>query len=615
MKRKRDLEEQDESQEPNGSLTRKEDKSASVGDDEAEQEQQNHHQEPATKRRRGRPAGSKNRPRTAEVRVTSNSSAPITPSKPRQPDIPQYTTPSKSVRFAEEPGGAVPVRNADRSARRKSAQKLIERTTSGVLSDEDVLEEGEDELLQDIWGDDNEEEDDDNDQLGAEEGRPEENEHETNPSTPSKRKRGRSKGSRKKSSPPAPPSNMPVHEQYFFHNRPGGNKTSNNTLSSISLLSHEEYFDIIRDYIDPHEQERAILHELHARAFRQWRFETHEGFSVCLYGWGSKRSLIMEYAEWLYDFYDPVENTSNSDDINGNEQSGPQEQPKQKIVIVNGYLPTITLKEIINMIAVAFFGINHTYKISGQPTQMTETLLSLLNTHPSANPITVIIHSIDSPHLRTSTTQTLLSRLASNNHIHLICSTDHPSFPLLWDTNLRETFNFVFHDATTFDPYEVEVDVVDAVNDLLGRSGRRVTGKEGVGYVLRSLPENARNLFRVLVGEQLAGMEGGIESGGGRGVGGGSGGGRVGSGGGDDDDEDDEEERGRRTSGGIEYRVLYQKAVEEFICSNEIAFRTLLKEFHDHQMITSKKDVLGTELLWVPFRKEELESILEELLG
>lgn len=36
--------------------------------------------------------------------------------------------------------------------------------------------------------------------------------------------------------------------------------------------------------------------------------------------------------------------------------------------------------------------------------------------------------------------------------------------------------------------------------------------------------------------------------------------------------------------------------------------------FHDHQMITSRKDVLGTELLSLPFRKEELEAILEDLV-
>jgi origin recognition complex subunit 2 len=28
----------------------------------------------------------------------------------------------------------------------------------------------------------------------------------------------------------------------------------------------------------------------------------------------------------------------------------------------------------------------------------------------------------------------------------------------------------------------------------------------------------------------------------------------------------------------VEYRMVYNKAVEEFICSSEMAFRTLLKE-------------------------------------
>jgi origin recognition complex subunit 2 len=65
---------------------------------------------------------------------------------------------------------------------------------------------------------------------------------------------------------------------------------------------------------------------------------------------------------------------------------------------------------------------------------------------------------------------------------------------------------------------------------------------------------------------------------------------------------------------GVEYRTLYHKAVEEFVCSSEVNFRTLLKEFHDHQMVESRKDAMGTERLSVPFRREELESMLEELV-
>ena len=66
---------------------------------------------------------------------------------------------------------------------------------------------------------------------------------------------------------------------------------------------------------------------------------------------------------------------------------------------------------------------------------------------------------------------------------------------------------------------------------------------------------------------------------------------------------------------GVEYRVLYHKAVEAFVCTSEVSFRTLLKEFHDHQMIESRKDGMGTERLWVPFRQEELEGLAEDLAG
>lgn len=127
------------------------------------------------------------------------------------------------------------------------------------------------------------------------------------------------------------------------------------------------------------------------------------------------------------------------------------------------------------------------------------------------------------------------------------------------------------------------MEVVDSVHELLGRKTRRVGGKEGVAFVLRSLPENAKSLFRLLVGEVLCADEG------------------------------DGQGQGQGEEMSVEYRMVYNKAVEEFICSSEMAFRTLLKEFHDHQIITSHKDALGTELLSLPFGKEELEGILEEL--
>ncbi|KAJ3474372.1 hypothetical protein NLG97_g9874 [Lecanicillium saksenae] len=204
--------------------------------------------------------------------------------------------------------------------------------------------------------------------------------------------------------------------------------------------------------------------------------------------------------------------------------------------------------------------------------------------------LTIVVHSIDSAAFRrsaSSAAHALLAALAAHPRVHLVCSADAPDFPLLWDVGVRSAFNFVFHDATTFAPLAVELDAVDEVHELLGRKAHRVHGREGVAFVLKSLPENAKNLFRLLVGEVLIAMDEDAAGGGGA-------------------------EEG---STGVEYRMVYNKAVEEFVCSSEMAFRTLLKEFHDHQIITSRKDALGTELLSLPFRREELEAILEDLMA
>jgi len=161
---------------------------------------------------------------------------------------------------------------------------------------------------------------------------------------------------------------------------------------------------------------------------------------------------------------------------------------------------------------------------------------------------------------------------------------------------------------------------VDEVNKLLGRSGRKVEGREGVGYVLRSLTGNARELYALLLGELLAVEEqegaAGVDGPGDEGV-------NKHRGVEEDDNAGGFEEavggatasrRGAAPAGpGVEYRTIYQKAASRFIAGNEVGFRTLLKEFLDHQMVTSRRDGMGAEVLSVPFRREEMEAILEDL--
>jgi len=442
-----------------------------------------------------------------------------------------FSTPVKENSAAEADTPRIE-RNADRSARRKSTRTLIERTILGNTSDNDEEEE---DIAQEIYN-------------SEEEGNVEEDglelldelaEDESVPATPSKR--GRKKGSKNRQKSPTPPPDLTPHEKYFYQNRGGRVKTSNNTLSSLALLDHEEYFSRARNLVDPHAKDIEYLESIHAESFNQWHFELSQDFNICLYGWGSKKSLLMKFADHVFKAQD--------------------DHTKEKIVVVNGYVHNLTLKDILNTIAGSIT--ERSYKLGSQPADMLDNLLALLE-KDKAQDITLIIHSIDRVPLRRPVTQTLLSRLASHPQVHLIASADHPSFPLLWDSSLRATYNFVFHDCTTFQPYTAEIDVVDEVHELLGRSGRRVGGKEGVSFVLKSLPENAKNLFRVLIGEQLAAMDdsgGAFEEA--------------------DDDNDNDERRvmgHKRNEPGVEYRVLYNKAVEEFICSNEMNFRTLLKE-------------------------------------
>lgn len=605
--------------------------------------------ETPTKPRRGRPPGSGKKQQSLTNGSPANGFQKLSVSKTK-PSTPRRSRPPQNG------DTNVPIiRNADSSARRKSAKNMLDRMAANETSEgSDIEDMGDDDdiLARKIW-EEADEEAGSSDQ--AEEESIEEDEDASavaaRTRTPSKRKpRGAQR--RKKSKSPTPPIDLPAHEQFFWQNRPGRVKTSNNTLSSLSLLSHEHYYKQMSVYEDPHTSSHQYLHSIHKRSFPQWRFELSQAFNICLYGYGSKRTLVTDFAHYLHRCHSP---------------DGDDDDQPPKIFIVNGYDPSLTLRNLLTNLAPIVYDCPAAAlpKLPTQPRDLLASLLTQLDstsspssptsTENDTSQIHIFINSLDAAPLRRGTTPTLLAQLAAHRRISLLASCDTPNFPLLWDVPTRDRYNFLFHDATTFISYAsinvsdesttaggdsaAEVpDVIDTVNDLLGRSGRTIKGKEGVGFVLRSLPENARNLYRILISEILAGMDMDMELDAG-----------------DDDDDDSEEARTatttsmkRRREGGngngnngrnagptttmigIDYKILYQKTVEEFICSNEMGFRTLLKEFWDHDMIvsvnsnnnnhTSKRDrsaaaAGGAEVLGVPWRREEMEAILEDLLS
>lgn len=497
--------------------------------------------------------------------------------KAAEPEPEVERTPSKRAKAREtedirngeddELGETIALNGVDRSARRKSTRKIIERTIRDDGSDHESSED--DLLAQQIW--DEEEQDT---VGGAEEEEEDGDEIAMDPETPSKRPRGRPKGSKNKRQE-TPPGDLPPHEKYFWDNRPGYSKTSTNTLSSNLLLNHDDFYKFTQSYVDPHQPSKDFLMSLHQSSFLQWDFELKNGFNICLYGYGSKRAVIQSYADHIHEI---------------------AAKKQVKIIMVNGYDTGITLQDILNPLASTLFA-KH-LKLPAQPAALLQLILERLDEKPPVEPTHILINSLDAQAMRRPAIQSTLTSLAAHPSIRVIATCDTPNFPLLWDVTLKRQFRFLFHDCTTFESYDQEIDVVESANSLLGRSGRRIGGRDGVGFVLRSLPENARSLYRILVAEQLAAaaLEDGIEG-----------------------EEvhilaDGQDKGASITAEGIEFRVLYHNAREELVCSTEHQFRTLLKEFYDHQMIESRRDALGTERLIVPFRKEELEGLLEDLV-
>ncbi|MBE3109487.1 MAG: hypothetical protein IMZ46_03075 [Acidobacteria bacterium] len=443
-----------------------------------------------------------------------------TPSRKRRASIPDpapadaiLETPTKrtkgSAKDAVTPSRAqdavTPRRRnaADKSAKKKSMRALIHN----IVNDQGSDEEEQTDLARAIYDSDNAEEEEDEDDE------PDPN------ATPSKtpRRRGRPRKHRS----PTPPRDLPPHELYFHFYKPGKVATSDKTLSGVDLLTHDEYFSFWRAHEDPHAEPLGFLSGLHADSFPQWEFELTQGFSVCLYGMGSKRDLLRRFAARAHENRSP-----RGDD---------------KIVVVNGYVRSITARDILTAVSAA---LDPKKPASAQPSLLIESISSSLKPPTT---LTLLINSIDAPPLRRPATQAILSQLASHPRIRLLCSADTPDFPLLWDISLRSAFNFLFHDATTLAPLSAELSVVDDVHELLGRAARRAGGLEAVSVVLGSLTANARQLYGLLIAEVLTAM---------------------GEGGGGDGE-----------NPGVEFRMLFNKAVEAFVCpSSEMAFRQLLRE-------------------------------------
>jgi len=309
---------------------------------------------------------------------------------------------------------------------------------------------------------------------------------------------------------------------------------SKNTLKNVPKLSEEQRASIaaalpVRHAVAKH---RLLTH--HRSCMREWLLQLHAGYNLLAYGYGSKKSLLNEFARvWLTD--------------------GP-------VIVVNGYYPSTHAKHLLNLItrdlmqlpsltfrdlqthvdfirqwfnkdekrekaaaegrrarrAARHGGLfaewNRDQNHDSDSSDDDDPAASLSSSSSSLLPrVYIVVHNIDGASLRTSAQQHVLASLASIPQIHLIASLDHALSGWLWEQSLIAMFNFVHHDCTTYAEYKVELEYARGSNAAggAGTAGdglleSSATGRAaGIANVLASLTPNHRKVLDLLARAQL----------------------------------------------------------------------------------------------------------------
>lgn len=203
--------------------------------------------------------------------------------------------------------------------------------------------------------------------------------------------------------------------------------------------------------------------------FDTWMLDMSQGYNIIIYGVGSKQMLLHKFCE--------------------------RHMADRPVMVINGFFPTITMKEILQMIKSDMLEVNTTTHNEHEVVDLiAATLSGLDDCH-----LFLIVNNIDGPMLRKIKDQHVLSRLAKIKNVHLVASIDHINAPLMWDQTCMNNYNFVWYDCTTMLPYENETAFENSVF-LQNSSDMDLAA---MNNVFQSLTTNARGIYKILVDAQI----------------------------------------------------------------------------------------------------------------
>ncbi|KAI5990391.1 origin recognition complex, subunit 2 [Pisolithus albus] len=394
----------------------------------------------------------------------------------------------------------------------------------------------------------------------------------------------------------------PSFEAYFVQASSRAATSSNVFSSHILPLSADEYATAIAAYKarsqDQTVQTRWTGPWNETTAFRRYARELAEGFNLLFYGFGSKRTILNKFATECL-------------------------AKKGHVVVVNGFQPNTTLKDILASIERVPGVLSHSSSLPLSAEQRVYDFFAKSSQDGSRVHLYLVVHNIDSPVMRSQKIRNFLSLLALNPHVHLVASIDRLNAPLLWSTSditARKSpshnpgdvkngvrsrgYAWLWHDLTTLSPYDFELTYADrssisgaATLSTGARSARQGVTAGGatsggplseaaVVHVLAAVTAKAKKLFTFLAAKQLENIEATTA-----------------------------ENSNDLQQYGLTYDSLFSAARAEFIATNDTTLRSLLGEFMDHGLILSVNQggQGGGETLWIPLRKERIMKILQSL--
>ncbi|EYU36296.1 hypothetical protein ABFS82_14G254500 [Erythranthe guttata] len=337
----------------------------------------------------------------------------------------------------------------------------------------------------------------------------------------------------------------------------GSGKKSARKLSEIGVVDEQELRDAYTKIESKHEKEIGDLVSSYRKSYSEWAFVLRCGFGLLMYGFGSKKALIEDFASTALTDY--------------------------SVIVINGYLQSVNLKQVAVTLAELLWeqlkmhrkSTSESQPKSQQPflTRSMDDLISFLDgPHLEDDEcfVCVLVNNIDGPGLRDSETQQYLSRLAACSHIRMVASIDHVNAPLLWDKKMVHTqFNWYWYHVPTYAPYKVEGTFFPLI---LAHSGSAQSVKTA-SIVLQSLTPNAQSVFKVLAEHQIAHSE---------------------------------EE-------GMPFNNLYTICRERFLVSSQITLNAHLTEFKDHELVKTRRNADGEDCLYVPLTSEALQKLVQEI--